>query len=980
MKAAQRKAEKEKRKEQFRNKSLALQKGRELAAKKPEPVKTEKVPSAPQNRPAIKLKSKAKAAGVKSVFVVGDQVVMTSFGKGNDAILEKSADQTRVISSLNTTDPKYDVAYDAKQFAVTGKIFLENENGEVEPIRTTLQDHYDSILKEDNAFKSAVEKRYFGEECNDNIHIQLIYNIFDIEKLLAPHVNNIVYSLNAAGNKDANTFENGIEIDQIGLGHITTKNRYNDVLNCEKCPDEKARVKLQNSRNDFQALLGEKGSETRKRLAYYGDLFYQHKEKRWLLKEDKELYNIIAMISDLRQFCMHDTLKEDQISENNWGRTFLYQLDSALNEEAKATLDEIFLRKADELKKEAFGETAGKSDVTILLRAYGKEKASDAEKRDLIQKFYDFKIKKEYKNLGFSIKQLRETILLLPEAQKYGNKEDTYYNSVRHKLYGLLDFIITCCYLDDNRALCAYLKNDPVSLLRACRSEEEKAAVYNRLAVTIWEGIHPKVEIVDREIQSYSAVKDKKAFEASAVLFDGIDGINTNVSTFSKMIFLLTKFLDGKEINTLCTSLIHKFENIASFLDILKRQGLKYEIEENYRFFNSAKEIAEELRQINNMARMSAPMDDVDVKLVMLRDAAELLGIEESKSDDELCELYHLEKAGEKQSGRSKKSGKDTSLRNFINKNVVTSRRFLYLIRFVDPKKIRSLAVDPGVIRFVLKEIPDEQIRRYYEAVGETAINSPDNMRAALQNRLVKVNFEQFKNVNNKDKGEEKQQMQAIVRLYLTIPYVFVKNLVNVNARYVLAFHCLERDNAINQKYGRFDGKTYLATKKVEAMKERIRLLEEENQRKKASGEKYSFREVCRLKHQMFLQDNPENTTNDVRIDYRNAVAHLNVISQLTDLLPTGTNIESYFSVYHLCMQKYLLAMNYEKVSKGTQQNVQMTKHYFDMVAQTDHYSKDFVKALNAPFAYNLPRFKNLSIDGLFDKDRPGKDEVQKER
>lgn len=26
------------------------------------------------------------------------------------------------------------------------------------------------------------------------------------------------------------------------------------------------------------------------------------------------------------------------------------------------------------------------------------------------------------------------------------------------------------------------------------------------------------------------------------------------------------------------------------------------------------------------------------------------------------------------------------------------------------------------------------------------------------------------------------------------------------------------------------------------------------------------------------------------------------------------------------------------------------------------------VKALNSPFGYNLPRFKNLSIDALFDK------------
>ena len=35
-------------------------------------------------------------------------------------------------------------------------------------------------------------------------------------------------------------------------------------------------------------------------------------------------------------------------------------------------------------------------------------------------------------------------------------------------------------------------------------------------------------------------------------------------------------------------------------------------------------------------------------------------------------------------------------------------------------------------------------------------------------------------------------------------------------------------------------------------------------------------------------------------------------------------------------------------------------------------YCRDFVKALNVSFAYNLPRYKNLSIDGLFDRNWPG--------
>ena len=39
---------------------------------------------------------------------------------------------------------------------------------------------------------------------------------------------------------------------------------------------------------------------------------------------------------------------------------------------------------------------------------------------------------------------------------------------------------------------------------------------------------------------------------------------------FSKMIYMLTYFLDGKEINDLLTTLISKFDNIKEFLKIMK--------------------------------------------------------------------------------------------------------------------------------------------------------------------------------------------------------------------------------------------------------------------------------------------------------------------------------------------------------------------------------------------------------------------------
>ena len=41
---------------------------------------------------------------------------------------------------------------------------------------------------------------------------------------------------------------------------------------------------------------------------------------------------------------------------------------------------------------------------------------------------------------------------------------------------------------------------------------------------------------------------------------------------------------------------------------------------------------------------------------------------------------------------------------------------------------------------------------------------------------------------------------------------------------------------------------------------------------------------------------------------------------------------------------------------------------YEDDLFKNHGYTRDFVKALNSPFGYNIPRFKNLSIEQLFDR------------
>ena len=82
-------------------------------------------------------------------------------------------------------------------------------------------------------------------------------------------------------------------------------------------------------------------------------------------------------------------------------------------------------------------------------------------------------------------------------------------------------------------------------------------------------------------------------------------------------------------------------------------------------------------------------------------------------------------------------------------------------------------------------------------------------------------------------------------------------------------------------------------------------------------------------------------------------------------------NVNSYFSLYHYCMQKHILycARRFNK-----QGNEKMAAALNDAEIHRS-YSKDAVKFLCLPFAYNLPRYKALTVEGLFDWNEYGQDD-----
>lgn len=865
---------------------------------------------------AEKKKSPVKAAGMKSILVSKNKMYITSFGKGNSAVLEYEVDnndynQTQ-LSSKNSSNielhgvNEVNITFSSKHGFESGvEINTSNpthRSGESSPVRGDML-----------GLKSELEKRFFGKTFDDNIHIQLIYNILDIEKILAVYVTNIVYALNnMLGEGDDESHDDF-------MGYLSAKNTY-DVFTDPDESDLSKNIKgnIKKSLSKFNDLL------KTKRLGYFGLEEPKTKDTNALEAYKKRVYHMLAIVGQIRQSVFHD--KSSKLDED------LYSFIDIIDSEYRETLDYLVDERFDSINK---GFIQGnKVNISLLI-----DMMKGYEADDIIRLYYDFIVLKSQKNLGFSIKKLREKML-----EEYGYRfKDKQYDSVRSKMYKLMDFLL----------FCNYYRNDVVAgealvrKLRFSMTDDEKEGIYADEAAKLWGKFRNDFENIADHMNG-DVIKElgKADMDFDEKILDSEKKNASDLLYFSKMIYMLTYFLDGKEINDLLTTLISKFDNIKEFLKIMKSSAVDVECEltAGYKLFNDSQRITNELFIVKNIASMRKPA--ASAKLTMFRDALTILGIDDKITDDRISEILKLKEKGKGIHG----------LRNFITNNVIESSRFVYLIKYANAQKIREVAENEKVVMFVLGGIPDTQIERYYKSCVEFPdMNSPlEAKRSELARMIKNIRFDDFKNVKQQAKGREnvaKERAKAVIGLYLTVMYLLVKNLVNVNARYVIAIHCLERDFGLYKEII-----PELASKNL---KNDYRILSQ------------TLCELCDKSPNLFLKKNERlrkcvevdinNADSSMTRKYRNCIAHLTVVRELKEYIGDIRTVDSYFSIYHYVMQRCIT-----KREDDIKQEEKIK--YEDDLLKNHGYTKDFVKALNSPFGYNIPRFKNLSIEQLFDR------------
>lgn len=870
---------------------------------------------------AEKKKSSVKAAGMKSILVSENKMYITSFGKGNSAVLEYEVDnndynKTQLSSKDNSNIElcgvnEVNITFSSKHGFESGvEINTSNpthRSGESSPVR------WDML-----GLKSELEKRFFGKTFDDNIHIQLIYNILDIEKILAVYVTNIVYALN-------NMLGEGDESNYDFMGYLSTFNTYKVFTNPNgsTLSDDK-KENIRKSLSKFNALL------KTKRLGYFGLEEPKTKDTRVLEAYKKRVYHMLAIVGQIRQCVFHD------LSEHSEYDLYSFIDNSKkVYRECRETLDYLVDERFDSINK---GFIQGnKVNISLLI-----DMMKGYEADDIIRLYYDFIVLKSQKNLGFSIKKLREKIL-----DEYGFRfKDKQYDSVRSKMYKLMDFLLFCNYYRNDIAAGESL----VRKLRFSMTDDEKEGIYADEAAKLWGKFRNDFENIADHMNG-DVIKElgKADMDFDEKILDSEKKNASDLLYFSKMIYMLTYFLDGKEINDLLTTLISKFDNIKEFLKIMKSSAIDVECEltAGYKLFNDSQRITNELFIVKNIASMRKPA--ASAKLTMFRDALTILGIDDKITDDRISEILKLKEKGKGIHG----------LRNFITNNVIESSRFVYLIKYANAQKIREVAKNEKVVMFVLGGIPDTQIERYYKSCVEfpDMNSSLEAKRSELARMIKNIRFDDFKNVKQQAKGREnvaKERAKAVIGLYLTVMYLLVKNLVNVNARYVIAIHCLERDFGLYKEII-----PELASKNL---KNDYRILSQTLCELCDNGDESPnlfLKKNKRLRKCVEVDIN--NADSSMTRKYRNCIAHLTVVRELKEYIGDIRTVDSYFSIYHYVMQRCIT-----KREDDTKQEEKIK--YEDDLLKNHGYTKDFVKALNSPFGYIIPRFKNLSIEQLFDR------------
>ena len=993
----------------------------------------------------VKKTRRTKEIGLKTIIVANERVVVASFansktiGEYQCANIEKITD-LQGTEQIGGTPRMFDTKVDPCKVSLVKRAPVENDG-----VKRVVLDNpaaNSDIGRDYVGIKGALEREFFGKEFSgDNLHVQIAYNVIDIKKILGTYVNNVInifYNLNRSDDDgDRESYD-----DLIGTLYV-----YKTIQQQEKRAEKDC---ARNKPGTMKRLIKVKDLlvNTSSYYKYFGTLFKPVTEDDSLKSDNvSHNYNVLRVLSLLRQLCVHSTANNDGDEEFNLSERQLFNLEKVFADEnmrpLKTLVHDVYAQSKRTLLQ-GFVETS-KNNLYILTKVFARE-----PRKQIIESYYRMVMRTDELNMGVNVKHLREIMLkeklieLLDSSYDVANYDDRLV-TYRSKMYLLFNYILfrTLIDHDDVRvSMVAQLRANP-------KDEVRKEAIYGEYADKLWalcgSDIKNCVRILEEEKEAKFENKIEGSEIAAAVLGNPNTSISGNKYAFIELLFMLCKFLDGKEINELLSALINKFNNIGDLMEMARGSDkIKIGFVPDYAMLNDCRGISEELYILKNIAgkefraikkkkatdmyydELSEQVDyDDEYTESLYRDALALLGMNIVRSRDKngeivLTDEYKafkslffeqrvLNKYGEYKCDTSGKFVIDHRVRNFVFNNVMRSKWFFYVIKYNSPVEVRKLMQNEALVRLVLDALPASLVDRYYKSVSRESARTAGTYEEKKKALLDMLNNMSAKGIIDAISGmsadtyreqnieSDKEKYKALIQLYLMIAYQITKNLVKVNTRFNIAFSALERDFLlrydddapddeedvdfrrltdeqmlrITLKYLADDKKIYEKWRDKSREIIALGLPREERNRLLRANERLRKEIHFSKKWQQHLNADLDELRRLNRCgekkrsacvlkNYRNVVAHLNVVSKAAKLAQ-GVKADSFYGVYCFCLQKLLLQ---DTKSQGSARAELLLKR----LNETGTYLRDLMWNIDLPFAYNLARYKNLSNEDLFNE------------
>lgn len=857
------------------------------------------------------LKGKSKIIGLKSTIVKDNEIILTGFGEKNITVLEH-----KIIDNKNEKLQE-NTSYDVKKVNDVN-ITLSNQ---------TISSNIDNPMHSKDGKnkkldylekKDDLELEYFGKNFNDNLHIQLIYNILDIKKILGLYVEDINYVICNLGRPDKPEDLMGMTPYHIPFDKNTKLTDFNNYY-----------LRAKPYFIYFRDVLSERFfDEISSKLEEY-------KKKRIEKYKKEELYNVLRILSLCRQCVKHGAHNQTNLFniQKNSDITDLVQKINDHYNNAIETLNKNFVKSSSK-------------NIYLIMKALGLDTNNKNEVKQIVNEYYTFTMKKDNKNLGFDFTKVREQLIAKLELELNETDKSRYYQIINFIIYKKLDSSII---------------NNIVSKLRMLELSEEKEKIYDEFTdklIPVYKNIINQnlIQLIDDE----KTTKHKyfENIDLSTLLI--IDNSNTE---FAKLIYYLCAFLEPKGINMLVTSLINKFDNIKGLIETINQVYNQKEInfKEDYKMFklDNVNTLIENLKLVLTLSRMKKN-NNKQVKnktnkqkvynTVMYHDAYYLLGFTGNiKNFHE--QIFAI---------KGRKGAPKKTFKNFLLSSVINSNKFRYIIQYANPKECYKIIQNETILRYVLNNMPESQIDRYCEVVEINTKYKKDKIEGLIY-YLKQVNIYYLK--NNYDK--ETTKITTLTGLYMAILFILIKQLVRINSYYSIAFSTFERDRSL-----------YKFKEPENIDLDLVELFVNKGKMKKHTAEYLrknieEFKDIFDLPENIVKSDKYPVMTSVYRVIIRNQVEHLNSISNLDEYIDeykgTRGKMNSYFELYQYITQRVFFN-KYEELIKNKKSISEIGKLniYKQAILNTGTYCKDLLHILTMPFAYNLARYKNLSIEDIF--------------